>query len=197
MTLLPFATVDDLQILAPAASDDAARLAVDVISGVIRGRSGVGWQVDRMLGATYTRLTTGARPSWHYRQAAGLSTQGPYSVTLPAMNLTAIASVVVDDRTLGESEWDATASGIVYLSSPPSRSVSVTYDAGYPRAPVDEAPGEFRQVCLDMAAQWVDNPTGALMSYTLGQAGERFDTAAATAAVAGDARLDPYRVNLL
>ena len=53
---------------------------LDVVSGAIR--EAVNWDVDEVVDATYTKLAPGRRPA----------------VVLPVRNLTAVSSVVADDR---------------------------------------------------------------------------------------------------
>lgn len=177
-TLTPFAKPADLRLLLPALSDDAAVLALDVVSGAIRGS--LGWDVDRVVGATYAQVVPRGR--------APLK-----AVILPALNVEAVASVVVDDVTLPASGYDATPAGVVYLhDSSVHRKVTVTYTAGYVRAPEDEAPPVLRTVALDYAAQLALNPDG-VASYTMGQVSETL-AADARRLADDDTRLDPHRV---
>lgn len=192
MVLIPFAKARDVQTLLPV-EDAVAELAVRTVSNGIRGS--IGWDVDYQTGLTYERL---------YRGHAGRGdpvlsavrfqnvTQRP-SVILPAMNITAITSIVVDGNTLTVDQYDATKSGIVYLGVAPARMVTVTYAAGFVRQPEDKAPPVLGEVCLEHAISFASNPEN-VKSYTLGEnTGENFHE---RKSLDEDNRLDPWRVSL-
>lgn len=196
MPLIPFAKASDVQTLTPC-DDAVAELAVRLASAGIR--QAVGWDVDRVVNATYTRLY---QPRYGVALGGGdpLLTRSPYpsrrhrpSIVLPVMNLTNVASVVVDGRTLGADEWDATSSGIVYLDAYPQKTATVTYTAGYVRRPEDTAPGIFEQVCIEQALLLAANPEN-LRSWAQGGASETF---ADRAPLVDDDRLTPYKVGAL
>ncbi len=198
MPLVPFVKPSEIQTLVPC-DDDLAALAARVVSGGIR-RS-VGWDVDYRAGQTHTRLYRrrfagplgGLDPALSAYDERGRSRTDP-CIVLPAMNLTDVASVVVDGRTLTADEWDATVSGIVYLHGlTPQRSATVTFTAGWKRQPEDEAPGTFLEVALEHGVDLASNPE-RLRSYNLIGAGESFSE---RTPLVDDSRLDPYRVNLL
>lgn len=179
MALLPFAKPADLQILAPSIDDASAELLLDLVSGVIR--SAIGWDVDEVADRVYTQTI---RPC-NYLEA----------VVLPALNLTGITSIVVDGVTLTAGQWDATPAGVVYLKGVlASESVVVTYTAGYPRSPRDDAPPALRAIALDYAMRWASNPSG-VKQYSMGGTSETFESDIRTLADS-DERLDPFRVNL-
>lgn len=179
MALVPFAKPTDLLVLAPALPNDQATLLLDLVSATIR--TSLGWDVDEATGIVYTQRV---RPG-SYLEA----------IVLPALNVTAIDSVVVDGTALTPQQYDATPAGVVYLNGILARkSAVVTYTAGWKREPVDLAPPVLRTVALDYAARAASNP-GGVQSYTMGGTSETFGADPAEIAD-NDSRLDPYRVNL-
>lgn len=168
MPLYPFASPDDLVTLT-GCDRDLARLAVELASDDIR--ESIRWDVDQVIGATYTAAGD------HLVSALGARTSVRWpTVVLPMLNVTEVASVVVDGVTLEASQFDVERCGIVHLWVPrPARLTVVTYTAGFVRSPEDEAPGVFRKVCLELAAQMASNPE-RLRSYNIGGASESFDT---------------------
>lgn len=180
MALAPFAKAADLKVLAPALDDDTADLVLDLVSAGIR--ASVGWDVDKVTGVTYERVIPFKRRG----------TAAMWSVVLPAVNVTAVSQVVVDGVTLTDAQWDSTTAGIVYLQSPCREKVTVTYTAGYQRAPADAVPAVFRTCALEYASRLAGNP-GGVKSYTMGGVSETFADDARTMADQ-DSRLDTYRV---
>ena len=180
MPLVTFAKVADLQKLAPSLSDDDALLALELASSSIR--ASVQWDVDRAADKVYTRVVPFSR-----RGSTGIS-----SVILPALNVTAVAEVKVDDVVVSASGYEWTSSGIVFLESPATRKVEVKYTAGWARTPVDAAPPVFRAVALEAAARLAGNPEG-VRQYTMGQTSEQF-AGDLKDMLDEDPRLDPYRV---
>lgn len=179
MALVPFAKAADLQVLVPALPDSQAELLLDLVSGTIR--NALGWDVDKATGLVYTQRVR--RGSWLE------------AIVLPALNVTAITSVVVDGTTLLPAQYDATPAGVVYLNDVVARkSATVTYTAGFQRAPADLAPPVLRTVALDYASRVASNP-GGVQAYSMGGTSETFGADPAEVA-ATDNRLDPYRVNL-
>lgn len=197
MALKPFAKVADLQILVPTMDDATATLTLDLVSGAIR--AAVGWDVDQVVNAVYTKLIVGTSPF----DAEVYTNEGYPSITyftgrvvLPVMNLTAVSEVKADGVVVPVAEYAFTTAGVVRLNSSPATSIEVTYTAGYVRSPIDEVPSVFRSVALEYAAKFAGNPAG-VRSYQLGAAMETFaDPGAMRSMVEGDARLDAYRVNL-
>lgn len=179
MALVPFAKPSDLKILAPAVTDEYAELVLDLVSGTIR--NALGWNVDKEVDAVYTKVIPAGQT---YLDC----------VVLPALNLTSIKSngVVVDGITLASTEYDATSAGVVYLKVLAWQTVSITYTAGYQRAPLDTAPPVLRSVALDYASRMLGNPSG-VRSYAMGGTAETFGEDISTLA-ADDERLDPFRV---
>jgi hypothetical protein len=194
--LVPFASPRDVLTLAPGATDDLARLAVERASGRIRDH--VRWPVDYQEDVTYERLYRryggavlgGLDPalgsgSWEH--------QGRHRrpcIILPTLNLVSVDSIVVDGVTLTANQWDATTSGIVYLYAWPSDKATVTYSSGFVRSPEDKAPAVFRDVCLDMAVGMASNPE-RLMAYAMGGDSERFGN---DVDLTDDHRLDTWTV---
>lgn len=181
MALVTFAKVADLQRLAPALSTEDAQLALEMASSSIR--ASVQWDVDRAADKVYTRVIPFAR-----RGTTGIS-----SVILPAINVTAVSEVKVDDVVVPSTGYEWTTSGIVFLESPATRKVEVTYTAGWARTPVDAAPPVFRTIALEVAARVAGNPEG-VREYTMGQTSESFASELKDA-LDEDPRLDPYRVS--
>jgi hypothetical protein len=177
MPLQPFATSADLAKLMSDVETATADLALELISGAIR--DSLGWDVDERAGRVYTTLVRFRAPL--------------RSVVLPALNVTVLTSVVVDDVTLPVASYDGTESGVVYLNGVLAhKKAVVTYTAGYKRTPTDEAPPVLRAVCLDYAMKLAGNP-GGVRSYSMGGVSETFASDARDLADA-DCRLDHYRV---
>lgn len=175
--LVPFVKPGAITTLAPATSEASAELVAVQVSNIIRGS--LGWDVDQVADATYTQVVS---PSNMLE-----------AVVLPALNLTAVASVVVDGSALASSAYNATSSGVVYLDGCYAyKSVTVTYTAGWVREP-DTLPGTLSAVALDYALRMIGNPTG-VKAYSMGNASETFAVDLAEIA-ATDNRLDPWRVN--
>lgn len=195
MPLLPFATLAELRTLKPELTDDLARLALTLASGRIR--AAVGWDVDQASG-TYTRLyrpgyRTGLDPALDHDLDHGSRSTTPATITLPAMNVTGVASVTVDDAALTADQWDASTSGIVYLNGVrPYRKAVVAYTAGWVRYPEDTAPVVFKECCLEVASDIAGN-IDRLRSYSIGGDSESFME---SYPLDEDPRLGPYRVNL-
>lgn len=177
MALVPFAKASNLQTLAPAVSDDQAGLLLDLVSGTIR--DALGWDVDKAVDATYTQDV----PPGNCLEA----------VVLPALNLTAVSSVVVDGASQVASAYRFTKGGILYLTGILAfTTVAVTYTAGYARTPEDTAPPVLRAVALDYAMRMVANPT-MVRKYAIGGTSEEFSDDLYEIARA-DCRLDGLRV---
>jgi hypothetical protein len=176
-TLVPFAKRGDVQALAPTLSDAAADLALELVSAGIR--DSLHWDVDQVVGATYTQIVQ--------RGTAPL-----VAVVLPALNVTAIASVEIDGVVQDVSTYDCTPGGVLYLHSVTvSEKVVVTYTAGYVRAPEDKAPGILRLVAIEYAIRLGTNPDGTV-SYAMGGTSETLG-AGAKALADEDSRLDVHR----
>lgn len=193
--LHPFCSPAD--VMALTGCDDAtADIACRVASKSVR--NAVGWDVDLKVGAVYEKLYErdmgrvlgGLDPALGTAHLPGHPRRP--SIVLPVMNLTAVASVLVDDRALTAEEWDATHSGVVYLTVYPHRKARITYTGGYRRRPEDEAPGVFEEVALEQAVAWASNPTNVKAVTLVGAA----ETLADRVPPVEDTRLDPYRVNL-
>lgn len=182
MALVPFAQASDLTTLEPSVDDASAQVAVDLVSAAIR--ASIGWDVDRAVDVTYTRVV----PRRDRAFSANI-----WSIVLPTTHLTAVSAVTVDG--VATTDYDWITSGIVYLGSPASRSVGVTYTGGWVRSPADQAPAVFRTVAVEYALRMANNPSG-VRSYQLGNAQETFDFNTLKAELDEDCRLDAYRVNL-
>ena len=189
-TLQPFARPKDVQVLLPGLDDAQAELVVDLVSATIREH--VRWAVDWQAGLTYSRVVARTtRAGWPHRGTAA----GPLlSVTLPAMHVTAVQSVNVDGLVLLAGQYELEPAGVVYVDVPVWRRIDVVYDAGFVRAPQDQAPPVFRSVCLDLATRLADNPTGS-GSYVMGVVQENLSVASDL--LASDQRLDRYRIESL
>lgn len=202
VTLLPFAKVSDLQLLAPGTTDDQAELLLDLVSASIRET--VHWHVDQVTGLTFTKSV---RPltdfGWNPESGLLVGSRPLTFLTLPCLNLTVVTTLVVDGVTLVAAGVPISstvittdqAAGVIYFNDRPvNDTATVTYTAGYVRAPQDQVPAIFRTVALDYAARWSNNPS-SVSSYTMGSTSESFATPDLVAALDADHRLDAYRVD--
>lgn len=194
--LQPFAKASDLLILAPALDEATATLALDLVSGVIR--SAVGWDVDQQA-LTYTKYVSEDQDPHPLRYAeyrgSWYSSRSTKVVVVPALNLTAVTKLMVDDVQLTADQFHFTTAGVIRFDVHATDHVDVEYTAGYVRVP-DRAPPIFRAVALEYAIKMATNPVG-VRSYNLGGAAavsETFADNGLRSLVEDDLRLDPYKI---
>jgi hypothetical protein len=178
MALQLFAKPADLMALVPEVDEASATLTLTIVSGAIR--SSIGWDVDKVTNAVYAKtLRPGSRAT---------------SVVLPALNVTAVSALEVDGVAQSASAYRVTPAGVIYLDGvSATKTIEVTYTAGWQATPTDQRPSVFRQVALEYASSLAGNPSG-MKSYAMGGTSETFGDRAQTMASA-DERLDAYRVN--
>ena len=152
-----FATASELASWLQKDLDTAtATLALSVASGQIRRH--VGWSITE---ETLTDLLVDGT--------------GRRSIILPTLHLTAVASVEEDGVALTyDVDYTWTREGRLIRNGRwlhKARTVKTTYTHGYTTgaAELDDVKG----VCLDLAGDIYDNPTG-LRSYTVGGASETY-----------------------
>ena len=174
MALQPFAKAADLTLLA-GVDEATADLVLSVVSGAIR--ASLGWDVDKVVGATHTVTVDPGRTV--------------SKVVVPALNVT-VTQVTVDGTVLTAADYVAKPSGVVTLRYPADASVAVQYTGGWAATPTDQRPSILRLCALEYATRLAGNPAGA-RSYAMGGTSETFGSAALSMAT-DDERLDALRV---
>lgn len=168
-----FATPAQLGVLlgtttAPANVGPAAELALQAATDDIV--AAIGWDPRQSPGRT--RVVA----------ASEISSRPPYSVQLPARNVTALAITGADGLPIIASGYSWRADGTITFRSPIRwGELVVTYTAGWP---ADQLPGVLRTICLEQAARWLDARGQRLKSHTWSigaaeQEAEVFDVGAA------------------
>lgn len=177
-----FATVENLgdYLGDPGLDTGQAQIILDAVSDEIRDT--LGWAVTQETGVTAT-----------------LDGPGDEKLLLPTLHLTAVSSVVEDDKTLTAEDYllyergylRRVVNGFGIDWTDRLQGVTVVFDHGYAS---DSLPGVFKMVTMEYAAKVCGNPAAIPHTRTVGRVSVSYTDIRSMLPPIDDARLDYYRL---